>query len=154
MANSGVLQSLKNKMQSLRDELEKYKDLVDEKDAALEIEKKKSYDVGWILAFFSPCQLCHKRRRFIYLIMIIVMINMFIPIHRVSALSVSCICCLILIDIGRFFLNFGGIPNRVSRKHGGVNACHLGNEHRFFNRLSEVLFWKLPLDKRMSILLI
>ena len=41
----GVLNSLKNKMQHLRDELEKYKDLYDEKCVELEEEKQKRSEV-------------------------------------------------------------------------------------------------------------
>ena len=41
----GVLNSLKNKMQHLRDELEKYKDLYEEKCVELEEEKQKRSEV-------------------------------------------------------------------------------------------------------------
>ena len=43
---TGVLNSLKNKMQHLRDELEKYKDLYEEKCVELEEEKQKRSEVG------------------------------------------------------------------------------------------------------------
>ncbi len=43
---AGVLTSLKNKMQHLRDELEKYKDLHDEKCTELEQENAKRGEVG------------------------------------------------------------------------------------------------------------
>ena len=42
---ANVLTSLKNKMQHLREELEKYKDLNDEKCAELEDERAKRNDV-------------------------------------------------------------------------------------------------------------
>ena len=41
----GVLNSLKNKMQHLRDELEKYKDLYEEKCVEMEEEKAKRSEV-------------------------------------------------------------------------------------------------------------
>ena len=40
--------SLKNKMQHLRDELEKYKDLYDEKCQDLELEKQKTANVKFL----------------------------------------------------------------------------------------------------------
>ena len=43
---AGVLTTLKNKMQSLRDELEKYKDLYEEKCIEIEEEKAKRAEVG------------------------------------------------------------------------------------------------------------
>ena len=49
----GVLNSLKNKMQHLRDELEKYKDLYDEKCVELEEEKQKRSEVRVKLWFNS-----------------------------------------------------------------------------------------------------
>jgi hypothetical protein len=45
-AGAGVLTSLKNKMQHLREELEKYKDLYDEKCLELEEERAKRGEVG------------------------------------------------------------------------------------------------------------
>ena len=53
---AGVLTSLKNKMQHLRDELEKYKDLYDEKCTELEEEKGKSAQVCVFKLFFAMCQ--------------------------------------------------------------------------------------------------
>ena len=48
MSNAGatVLTSLKNKMQHLRDDLEKYKDLYEEKCQELDLEKSKRTEVG------------------------------------------------------------------------------------------------------------
>ena len=43
---SNVLMSLKNKMQNLRDELEKYKDMYDEKCQELDEEKSKGNEVS------------------------------------------------------------------------------------------------------------
>ena len=51
----GVLNSLKNKMQHLRDELEKYKDLYDEKCVELEEEKQKRSEVRVKLWFNFSC---------------------------------------------------------------------------------------------------
>ena len=53
---SSVLTSLKNKMQSLRDELDKTRDLLDEKDRELEQEKAERAVVGFIKYFkFGLC---------------------------------------------------------------------------------------------------
>ena len=43
---AGILTSLKNKMQHLREELEKYKDMYDEKCQELEEEKARRNEVG------------------------------------------------------------------------------------------------------------
>ena len=51
---SNVLMSLKNKMQNLRDELEKYKDMFDEKCQELEEEKAKSQEVSSLTFSFLP----------------------------------------------------------------------------------------------------
>ena len=51
---SNVLMSLKNKMQNLRDELEKYKDMFDEKCQELEEEKAKSQEVSSLKFSFLP----------------------------------------------------------------------------------------------------
>ena len=48
---ANVLTSLKNKMQHLREELEKYKDLYDEKCVELEDERSKRNEVC-VTAFF------------------------------------------------------------------------------------------------------
>lgn len=48
MANPGsnVLTSLKNKMQALREEMEKYRDLYEEKCAECQLIDKEKQDVG------------------------------------------------------------------------------------------------------------
>ena len=51
---SNVLMSLKNKMQNLRDELEKYKDMYDEKCQELDEEKAKSQEVSSLGFSFLP----------------------------------------------------------------------------------------------------
>lgn len=43
---AGILNSLKNKMQHLREELEKYKDLYEEKCQEVDEERNKRQDVG------------------------------------------------------------------------------------------------------------
>ena len=45
-AGAGVLASLKNKMQQLRNDLDKYKDLYEEKCQDYELEISKKQDVG------------------------------------------------------------------------------------------------------------
>ncbi len=55
---AGVLTSLKNKMQHLRDELEKYKDLYDEKCTELEEEKGKKAEVCIQIFFADMCLKC------------------------------------------------------------------------------------------------
>ena len=46
MSATGVLASLRNKMQHLKDDLDKYKDLYEEKCQDLEAEKTARQDVG------------------------------------------------------------------------------------------------------------
>ena len=51
---ANVLTSLKNKMQHLREELEKYKDLYDEKCVELEDDRSKRNEVC-VTAFYLAC---------------------------------------------------------------------------------------------------
>ena len=53
---AGVLTSLKNKMQNLREELEKYKDLYDEKCLELDEERAKRADVGVVPNLAYTCR--------------------------------------------------------------------------------------------------
>ena len=52
-AGAGILNSLKNKMQHLRDELEKYKDLYEEKCQDIEEERSKKQEVGVALVYIG-----------------------------------------------------------------------------------------------------
>ena len=54
---STVLGSLKNKMQHLRDELEKYKDMYEDKCQELEEEKNKRNEVGGTVSCLA-CVTC------------------------------------------------------------------------------------------------
>ena len=63
---ANVLTSLKNKMQHLREELEKYKDLYDEKCAELEDEKSKRNEVC-VTAFSMSYRFLSMFCQFIYL---------------------------------------------------------------------------------------
>jgi len=51
-AGSGVLTALKQKMQNLRDELDKYKDMYEDKCRELDVERTRHDEVG-LLFYFS-----------------------------------------------------------------------------------------------------
>ena len=53
-SGAGVLTSLKNKMQHLREELEKYKDLYEDSCEALQEEQKKRAEVGVVPSSSDP----------------------------------------------------------------------------------------------------
>jgi len=57
-ASSGVLVVLKQKMQNLRDELEKYKDLYEEKCEEVESERSRRNEVNKVSTMLVARRLC------------------------------------------------------------------------------------------------